>query len=144
MAENQVFLVDVEFRELVRLERQYFGKRKGFYKYLAAVLNFCGYLDRQGELAPMCFALANMHGWKGKSKDPLRIIVDLTSSADDKTRSRLGRALRFAFDQSNDWQPSNTLDKFLRKHGGIAGCAKRIAEPREKGYVPGRYLIDWR
>jgi hypothetical protein len=143
MAEKLNLWVATDLKEIIRLERKYLGKRKGFYKYLAALLNFCGDLDQKDILEATCFQIAKHYGQKGKSVDPLRIIVDVTSSADLKTRSRIGRAVRYAFNHQRNWRPRETLARFLSENGGIAGCARKLAKPREH-YESYADRIDWR
>jgi hypothetical protein len=133
------FWVRVKIKELIRLEQRCSGKRKGFYKYLAAILNFCGDQDRKGTLDATCRQLTERPGQKGRSKDPLRIVLDATSTADLKTRSRMGRALRYVFNHQKNWRPREMLARFLREHGGIAGCARKIAVRRERNNYDNDY-----
>jgi hypothetical protein len=61
---------------------------------------------------------------------PVRRLIDCTSTEPDrKRRSRWGRALQYAIQQKIE---SKRLRKFLRKNGGIAGCAHKAAaaQPR--------------
>jgi hypothetical protein len=54
----------------------------------------------------------------------IRMIIDATSRADNKTKSRWTRALRYAWHERREWK---RLATFLQEHGGPAGCAARFA-----------------
>jgi hypothetical protein len=54
----------------------------------------------------------------------IRIIIDATSRADKKTKSRWTRALRYAWHERREWKH---LATFFEEFGGPAGCAARFA-----------------
>ena len=54
----------------------------------------------------------------------IRMIFDATSRADNKTKSRWTRALRYAWHERREWK---RLETFFQEHGGPAGCAARLA-----------------
>jgi hypothetical protein len=51
---------------------------------------------------------------------PIRVFIDATSTADNKTKWRWTQALRFAWAERHAW---TTLPTFVRNYGGAAGCA---------------------
>jgi hypothetical protein len=100
-------------------------KRFAFYDYLDAVFALYSELraipDATGELrkvARRCAApiAPDAHG--------IRIILDITSTADEKTRSRWTRALRYAWIKREHW---TELARFFALRDGVAGCADRFA-----------------
>jgi hypothetical protein len=54
----------------------------------------------------------------------IRMIIDATSRADNKTKSRWTRALRYAWHERREWK---RLATFFEEHGGPTGCAARFA-----------------
>jgi len=69
-----------------------------------------------------------------KGTHPIRVIIDATSSADNKTKSRWTRALRYAWYKRKTWRDLKT---FLRENGGPAGCAEQFAAVHPKARYPG-------
>jgi hypothetical protein len=65
---------------------------------------------------------------------PIKIIIDVTSTGDIKTRSRWSRALRYAWRERKTWRDLRT---FLRENGGPAGCAKQFAAINSRRKCPG-------
>jgi hypothetical protein len=65
------------------------------------------------------------------------VIIDATSTADIKTRSRWTRALKYAWHQR---KASKDLRTFLRENGGPAGCADQFAAINPRGKYPGRIV----
>src|ERR1700737_1805653 len=59
-----------------------------------------------------------------KRTHPIRVILDATSTADLKTRSRWTRALRYAWRERKTW---TDVREFLQGNGGPAGCAEQFA-----------------
>jgi hypothetical protein len=57
------------------------------------------------------------------------VIIDATSTADNKTKSRCTRALRYARERKT-WKD---LGAFLRDNGGPAGCAAQFAAINPRG-----------
>jgi hypothetical protein len=123
--------------DLRELERKCFSSRSrfAFYDYLAAVFEFYVQLRRtkhakkSARLITKLFQLRNQ-----KCSHPIRVIIDATSAADLKTRSRWTRALKYA------WRERKTrkdLRTFLRENGGPAGCAKQFAAVHSKAKYAG-------
>jgi hypothetical protein len=71
---------------------------------------------------------------KQRQAHPIRVIIDATSTTDDKTKSRWTRALRYAWRERKTW---TDLKMFLRENGGPAGCAARFAAVHPKARYPG-------
>jgi hypothetical protein len=65
---------------------------------------------------------------------PIRVIIDATSTADNKTKSRWTRALRYAWRERRAW---TELNGFLQENGGPAGCAERFARTHPKAIYSG-------
>jgi hypothetical protein len=59
----------------------------------------------------------------------IRALIDATCKVDPKTRSRWTRALRYAWKQRRHW---DRLPRFLRRNGGIAGCADWFTETQRR------------
>ena len=123
---------------LQKLEYRCFASRRRFtfYCYLAAVYEFYAELRRMNAThhsTPRIAKLFNV-GTRGEIH-PIRLIIDASSQADHKTKSRWTRALRFAWRRRLHWSDLRT---FLRCNGGPAGCASQFAalHPRPpRGYV---------
>src|SRR6266566_1615469 len=74
--------------------------------------------------------IAKLFGLRNQKRThPIRVIIDATSTADLKTRSRWTRALRYAWHERKTW---TKLTSLLRENGGPAGCAKQFAAIRRK------------
>ena len=122
-------------REIVllkRLEGECFRSRCRFhfYAYLRAVFGFYWRLRRNNEAKISAQRIANLFEPCGnKNGHPIRIIIDASSQADRKTKSRWTRALRFCWHERKRW---TNLRFFLRENGGPAGCAKKFADLNPK------------
>ena len=129
--------------DLRELERKCFAARSrfAFYDYLAAVFHFYIQLRLRNQAKASARRIAKLLGFR-KQNDihPIRVIIDATSTADPKTKSRWSRALRYAWAERRKW---TDLDAFLRENGGPAGCADQFAatNPRERyrGCIVYRY-----
>jgi hypothetical protein len=123
--------------DLIKLERKCFAARNrfAFYDYLAAVFELYIQLRRTKQAKPSAQRIAKLLGLRtGKRAHPIRVIIDATSTADLKTRSRWSRALRYAWQERKTW---TDLDAFLRENGGPAGCADQFAAINQRGRYPG-------
>lgn len=67
----------------------------------------------------------------------MRAIIDATSNADRKTKSRWTRALRYAWSER---RRCKTFKKCLRCNGGIAGCAQKWADMRAAVRTPNGFV----
>jgi hypothetical protein len=123
--------------DLRRLERKCFASRNrfAFYDYLAAVLELFVQLRRTKQAKKAATRIAKLFGLRNhKRTHPIRVIIDATSTADLKTRSRWTRALRYAWLKHKKW---TGLHAFLRENGGPAGCAEQFAAVHPKARYPG-------
>jgi hypothetical protein len=100
------------------------GRKRALYKYLEAVFNLYAVSKRAGDKAANRIARLT-GGAKLVSRHPIRAIIDATTSADRKSKSRWTQALRFAWRKRSKWPD---LIDCLRANGGIAGCANRWAD----------------
>src|SRR3974390_1363997 len=119
------------------LERKCFASRSrfAFYDYLAAVFELYVQLRRRNQAKPSARRIANLFGLPtGKRPPPTRVIIDATSTAALKTRSRWTRALKYAWRERKTW---TDLRPFLRENGGPAGCADQFAAINPRGRYPG-------
>jgi hypothetical protein len=119
------------------LERKCFASRSrfAFYDYLAAVFELYGQLRRRNLAKPWARRIAKLFGLrKQNGTHSMRVIIDATSTADLKTRSRWSRALRYAWHERKTWKD---LGSFLRENGGPAGCADQFAAINSRGRYPG-------
>ena len=126
--------------DLRELERKCFASRSrfAFYDYLAAVFELYVQLRRRNQAKPLAKRIAKLFGLrKQNGTHPIRIILDATSNADIKTRSRWTRALRYAWRERKTWKD---LGAFLRENGGPAGCAAQFAAINPRGTYPGRIV----
>jgi hypothetical protein len=120
--------------DLIKLERNCFASRSrfAFYDYLAAVFDLYVRLRRTKQAKSAARRIAMLTGLHNQDRThPIGVILDATSTADIKTRSRWSRALRYAWYER---KASKDLRTFLRENGGPAGCADKFAaiNPRER------------
>jgi hypothetical protein len=122
---------------LIKLERKCFASRSrfAFYDYLAAVFHLYVQLRRRNQAKTSARRLAKLFGLRTQNRThPIRVIIDATSTADLKTKSRWTRALRYAWRERKTW---TDLKSFLRENGGPAGCATQFAAVHPKARYPG-------
>lgn len=144
---NYEFFLNTTIRRITRLERKSFSGRKRFkfYSYLAEVLEYHRQLETSGELLRIRDLLLTRRDFRAMSSDPLRVLIDATSKAGPKTKSRWTRALQFAVDKRSEWHGVMTERQFFKMHGGIAGCARKIAVKRARWWKKkGEFLRDWK
>ena len=113
--------------DLGKLERRCFATRKRFevYRYLAAVYPLYAELMRANEIQTSVQRIAAWFNLDTrKHAHPIRLIIDASSEADRRTKSRWTLALRFAWHERKGW---TDLEAFLRRNGGPAGCADQFA-----------------
>jgi hypothetical protein len=119
------------------LERKCFTSRSrfAFYDYLAAVIELYVQLRRTRQAKKAATRIAKLFRLRSQRRThPIRVIIDASSSADNKTKSRWTRALRYAWYKRKTWRDLKT---FLRKNGGPAGCAEQFAAVHPKAGYPG-------
>jgi hypothetical protein len=123
--------------ELRGLERKCFASRSrfGFYDYLAAVFEFYVQLRPRNQAKPSARRIGKLFGHRKQNRThPIRVIIDATSTADLKTRSRWSRALRYDWRERKTWKD---FGSFLRENGGPTGCAKQFAAVHSKAKYAG-------
>jgi hypothetical protein len=100
-------------------------QRFAFYEYLAAVFEFYERLRRNKEAKVSVRRIVELFRLrKQKRTHSIWVIIDATSAADEKTKSRWTRALRYAWYGRRWWQ---NLNELFQSNGGPAGCAKEFA-----------------
>jgi hypothetical protein len=113
--------------DLRGLERKCFASRSrfAFYDYLAAVFEHYVQLRRTKQAKNAARLIAKLFELRtGERAHPIRVIIDATSTADIKTKSRWTSALRYAWRERRAW---TDFGSFLRENGGPAGCAEKFA-----------------
>lgn len=118
-------------------QRCFTGRQRfSFYGYLAGAFELYERLRRNSEAHKAAQRIRRLGRLpSSRSTHLVRTILDATSSADDKTKSRWTRALRFAWHERRRWKD---FEKFLRQNSGPAGCADKFAALHTKplkGYV---------
>ena len=74
---------------------------------------------------------------------PMRVLIEATfPGADLRQKSRWVRALEYL---ASEDVPTREFRKFVRVHGGLAGCARRAAQEHRKRRRPRRDCVegDW-
>ena len=123
--------------DLRRLERKCFAARSrfAFYDYLAAVFEVYVQLRRRNQAKSLAWRIAELFGLRKQNGiHCIRAIIDATSTADLKTKSRWTRALKYAWRERKSW---TDLASFLHENGGPAGCADQFAAINSSGRYPG-------
>jgi hypothetical protein len=123
--------------DLRELERKCFASRSrfAFYDYLAAVFELYVQLRRTNQAKPSARRIAKLFSFRSQKRSHcIRVIIDATSTADNKTKSRWTRALRYAW---HERRTGKDLRSFLRENGGPAGCADQFAAINSSGRYPG-------
>ena len=123
--------------ELRELERKCFASRSrfAFYDYLAAVFELYVQLRRRNQAKAWARRIAKLTGVRKQNRThPIRVLIDATSTADLKTRSRWNRALKYAWRERRTWKD---LGSFLRENGGPAGCADQFTAINPRRSYPG-------
>jgi hypothetical protein len=123
--------------DLRRLERKSFASRRrfAFYDYLVAVFELYVQLRRTKQATKAAAFIAKLFQLRNQKRThPIKVIIDATSTADNKMKSRWSRALRYAWRERKTWKD---LASFLRENGGPAGCADQFAAINQRGRYPG-------
>lgn len=106
------------------------GKKRALYRYLQSVFNLYAAWKRAGIAQAAANRLSRLTGLGTQQRrHPVRSIIDVTSSADRRSKSRWTQALRFAWRQRSKWQ---NLIECLRANGGVSGGAARWAVARHQ------------
>jgi hypothetical protein len=96
--------------------------------YLERVLRLYRKLQRRDEDFNSFFqSLHDRHLFRRRTHE-LRQLLDLTCDASRKVKSRWYRALRYAWVERRMW---DDFHRFMRKNGGVSGCAAKLAIIRQ-------------
>ena len=126
-------LLKKHIADLKVIEKANFGSRQrfAFYGYLAEVLGFYQLLRRNRMAKVSANRIAELFGIRRQKRThSIRVIIDATSVADEKTKSRWSRALRYAWRRHGEWK---MLAEFLESNGGPAGCAAKLVALHKRG-----------
>jgi hypothetical protein len=118
--------------DLKMLEQRCFASRQRFkfYHYLGAVYAFYAFLRRRNEAKKTARRIVRLFSLCNRTDaHPIRVIIDATSDAGMKAKSRWARALQFAW---HERKRSPKLQEVLLKYGGPAGCAEQFAALNSK------------
>ncbi|MCX7310297.1 MAG: hypothetical protein NTV56_00870 [Alphaproteobacteria bacterium] len=108
--------------------------KTGSKRYLTTVFNFYSEWKNVGDARSVANRIARLAGSSVQpDRHPIRTIIDATSSADRKSKSRWTQALRYAWRQRSKWQD---LTMCLQANGGIAGCADKWADIQAEKRTP--------
>jgi hypothetical protein len=113
---------------LTNLDRRWrnSGQKRALYRYLTAVFNLYAAGKRAGAARTVANRIARLARLSVQhDRHVIRTIIDASSSADRRSKSRWYRALRYAWRERGQWL---SLNECLRANGGIAGCASRWAD----------------
>lgn len=132
--------LDDEIALLRRAEKQAcrrrYGRKAGYYRYLAGVFDCHQGLLARNELIAARDLLQRKLERRCKSSDPVRVLIDATSRADAKTKSKWTRAVHYLIEQAPGWERGVDARGFLKSSGGIAGSACKIAAKRPRKRRP--------
>lgn len=115
------------------------GRKRDLYRYLGAVFSqyatwkCAGVQDRAAKRLAKVAGLA-----RRQVRHPIRVIIDATSTADRRTKSRWCRALRYAW--RGHRRRKQDLFDCLDAQGGITGCASRWADLHAHKRTPPGYV----
>ena len=125
---------------LTKLERPWrkSGRKRALYRYLTMVLNLYAAWKLAGGALTVTNRIARLAGLSVQhDRHPIRTIIDATSSADRKSRSRWAPALKFAWRERSEWK---TFEQCLRANGGVAGCASKWADIQTENRTPPGFI----
>ena len=110
--------------------------RDAIYGYLAAVFEVVGWWDEEGKAVKRAHRALYLRGYSSvREPEPFAAIILCTfdpEKADDRTRSKWSRVLRYAAEYKDLDEP---LADFIKRKGGINACAARFARRLGKGSV---------
>jgi hypothetical protein len=102
--------------------------RFSIFKYLSAVFDLVMVWKKEDQaIARATRALCLKHRAYGNTIEPFAAIISCTTSrkvVDVKARSKWARALMFA---EKDKSAGESLEEFIRRHGGINSCAAELS-----------------
>ena len=107
----------------------------GLLTYLAGVHMTYSGLRRRKWAGRAGRLIAAVYDLPSRERHPIRAIIDATTSpdVDPKEKSRMARALRFAWQTREEWgNASTTVGGFIRQTGGVSGCAAKFAQAKRE------------
>ena len=120
-----------EIETLRKVEEEAFGPRHGktdCYKYLDGVWELYGVWKQHNRAKTRTGRVARLYTVKlRKNTHAFRVIIDASSKQKADVKSEWTRALRYALTKKSAVE-SVGLEMFLRRNGGIAGCASQAAK----------------
>jgi hypothetical protein len=110
------------------------GSKRALYRYLTMTFDLYTGWKRVGDARSVANRMVKRAGLGHQpDRHPLRIIIDATSLADRKSKSRWTQALRFAWRERSKW---SDLTSCLHANGGVAGCASKWADLQAEHRTP--------
>jgi hypothetical protein len=102
--------------------------RNAIYRYLSAVFDLVMWWKAEDRAISRARWALQLHGLDLPTTDePFAAIIRCTADSakvDKRTRSKWSRVLRYAMEYKS---PSEPLDKFVKRKGGINSCAAKFA-----------------
>ena len=135
-AETSVEALQAAITMLTKLGRRWrkTGRKRALYRYLTTVFNLYAGWKRDGDARSVANRVARLAGSSvHHDRHPIRTIIDATSTADRKSKSRWTQALRFVWRERSQWKG---LTDCLRASGGVAGCADKWATLQAENRTP--------
>ena len=135
-ADMSVEALQAAITMLTKLDRRWrkTGRKRALYRFLESVFSLYTVWRRAGDTRTAAKRMAKLAGLRHQAnRHPIRTIIDATSTADRKSKSRWTQALRYAWRERSKW---NGLIDCLRANGGIAGCADRWASLQAENKTP--------
>jgi hypothetical protein len=118
--------------DLTAIERECFQRRQrfAFIVHLGAVLEFYSLLRRNKCAKRSAGRISELFGIRTQKRThPIRVIIDVSSAADQKSRSRWTRGLRYCWRERETW---TDIQEFLRENHGPAGAAAKWSALRSR------------
>jgi len=117
----------IRVREIWRESRREHD-RFSIYRYLSAVFDLITVWQKENRAVDRAKRALHLKGWEGGDNiEPFAAVIRCTSSrkqVDAKARSKWARALIFAAEYK---APSEPLEHFIRRHGGINLCVAELS-----------------
>jgi hypothetical protein len=113
------------------------GRKRALYRYLTTLFRIYAAWKRD-DTRTAASRIAKLTGLRTQlHRHPVRTIIDATSTADRKSKSRWTQALRFAWRERSKWK---CLEQCLRANRGVSGCASRWADMQAETRAPAGYV----
>ena len=112
--------------------------RNAIYRYLTAVYGLMVWWTAEGREIDRARQAPRLQRLEGSEReDPFASVIRATADpakADKRTRSKWSRVMRYAAFYKPDSEP---LDRFIKRKGGINGCAARFNRSLRRGAPTG-------